>query len=153
MIQRLEPEREAAFLTWRAGDRLEARELIGRELEAQGDGDCQIFIALHNDKIVGTVQLVYRHDDPELANGMTKGYVQALEVLPAHRRQGIGEALMRHLETAALEYGLTSVALMVEPANHAALELYRHLGYSFFKHSFWHWQGQNHETLCLQKRL
>jgi ribosomal protein S18 acetylase RimI-like enzyme len=153
MIQRLEPEREAAFLHWRAGDRLEARELIGRELEAQGDGDCQIFVALHDDKIVGTVQLVYRHDDPELADGVTRGYVQALEVQPAHRRQGIGEALMRHLETAALAHGFGSVALMVEPANHAALELYRNLGYSFFKPSFWSWQGRQHETLCLQKRL
>jgi hypothetical protein len=31
--------------------------------------------------------------------------------------------------------------------------LYRNLGYGFFKHSFWSWQGRQHETLCLQKRL
>jgi ribosomal protein S18 acetylase RimI-like enzyme len=150
-ITKLEVAAERAYLRWRAGDDEYFEGIVRRDLEAQGRGDCAIFVAALNGQFIGTVQLVYNHEDPELANGTTRGYVEALEVSSAHRRQGLGVALMQHLEDAAQDQGFLSLALMVEPDNHAALELYKRIGYTVFKASSWRWKEREYETICLEK--
>jgi ribosomal protein S18 acetylase RimI-like enzyme len=152
-ITKLEVAAEDAFLRWRAGDDEHLQDIVRQELEAQGRGECTIFVAAQHDQLIGTVQLVYHHEDPELANGTTRGYVQALEVSSGHRRQGVGVALMRHLEDSAREQGFSSLALMMEPDNRVALELYERLGYSVFKTSSWSWKEREYETLCFEKWL
>ena len=48
---------------------------------------------------------------------------------PRHRRQGVGTALLRYLETEAAQAGLRNVWLHVRADNVAALEFYERSGY------------------------
>jgi GNAT superfamily N-acetyltransferase len=48
---------------------------------------------------------------------------------PAHRRQGIGRALMQHAETWSKEQGYIQIGLQVFTDNQPAIDLYQQLGY------------------------
>jgi len=52
-----------------------------------------------------------------------------LFVLPGSRRQGVAAALVDAVRGAALTAGATRLSLVTEPDNHAALGLYRRLGF------------------------
>lgn len=53
-----------------------------------------------------------------------------LYVLPGSRRQGAAAALVGAVREAALAAGATRLSLVTEPDNHAALGLYRSLGFA-----------------------
>lgn len=57
-------------------------------------------------------------------------YIFLLYVKPAHRRQGIGAALMEHAEDLARQKGDRQIGLQVFQQNQAALNLYENLGYT-----------------------
>ncbi len=57
-------------------------------------------------------------------------HILNLAVHPAHRRSGIGRALVQVVLDDAVAHGATSVSLEVRRGNLAALELYRSLGFS-----------------------
>jgi GNAT superfamily N-acetyltransferase len=52
-----------------------------------------------------------------------------LYVLPSYRRQGAAAALVSAVREAALAAGAQRLSLVTEPDNHAALGLYRRLGF------------------------
>lgn len=52
-----------------------------------------------------------------------------LYVAPAHRRQGIGRALMQNIEVWAKNQGYRQIGLQVFTTDRAAIELYHQLGY------------------------
>ncbi|MFI5626745.1 GNAT family N-acetyltransferase [Nocardioides sp. NPDC051685] len=52
-----------------------------------------------------------------------------LYVLPGSRRQGVAAALVDAVREAALAASATRLSLVTEPDNHAALSLYRSLGF------------------------
>lgn len=54
----------------------------------------------------------------------------AVEVDPAHRRQGLARAIMKALTAAALDAGATTGWLQVEPDNDPAIALYDALGFA-----------------------
>ncbi|BAY02724.1 GNAT family N-acetyltransferase [Anabaena cylindrica FACHB-243] len=56
-------------------------------------------------------------------------HIFLLYVTPEHRRQGIGRALMNHVENWAKQRGDRQIALQVFQSNTAALQLYHHQGY------------------------
>lgn len=56
-------------------------------------------------------------------------HIFLLYVKPAHRRQGIGKALMHYVENWALNRGDRQIGLQVFQSNTAALNLYNQLGY------------------------
>ncbi|NJK43591.1 MAG: GNAT family N-acetyltransferase [Pleurocapsa sp. SU_196_0] len=153
MIQKLEPYLETAFLNWRGSDDPLTRAVIEREIRAHHQGECTIFVAVQGESIVGTVQLRFHNTDSELGDGRTRGYIQALDIHPAHRRQGLATALMNDLETFALASQFTTLTLMVEPDNDPAIALYTNLGYAPFKRSSWHWKGVSRPTVCFLKTI
>jgi GNAT superfamily N-acetyltransferase len=61
--------------------------------------------------------------------GDRHAHIFLLYVLPEHRRQGVGSALMRHAETWAGERGDRQIGLQVFQSNQPALNLYEKLGY------------------------
>lgn len=72
------------------------------------------------------------------AYGMLRGWDAGFDVpslgiavRPSRRGAGLGRGLMSFLHTAAAGRGATRVRLTVEPANAAALNLYRNMGYCF----------------------
>lgn len=56
-------------------------------------------------------------------------HIFLLYVKPAHRRRGIGKALMRYVENWACARGDRQIGLQVFQSNTAALNLYHQLGY------------------------
>jgi ribosomal protein S18 acetylase RimI-like enzyme len=62
--------------------------------------------------------------------GDRHSHVFLLYVLPAHRRQGIGSALMRYAEDWARERGDRQIGLQVFESNQPAISLYQKLGYA-----------------------
>jgi ribosomal protein S18 acetylase RimI-like enzyme len=59
-----------------------------------------------------------------------RGTVFYLAVSPAHRRQGFGRTLMRHVERALLAAGCPKINLLVRSDNSQATGFYQRLGYA-----------------------
>jgi GNAT superfamily N-acetyltransferase len=92
--------------------------------QAETDGRAVIVARRHSDgEIVGTVQMIPVMID----NQPHRGEVSKMLVLRAARRNGLGAALMRAAEAAALEAGRTLLTL--DTASDDAERLYASLGW------------------------
>jgi ribosomal protein S18 acetylase RimI-like enzyme len=78
------------------------------------------FVAVVDEAVVGTVMGGYDGH---------RGWVYSVAVGPRHRRQGIGAALVRRLETALGERGCLKVNLQVRASNAEVIAFYEKLGY------------------------
>jgi ribosomal protein S18 acetylase RimI-like enzyme len=83
-------------------------------------GDGLFFVAEIDSGVVGTVMGGYDGH---------RGWVYSLAVSEAHRRRGIGSALIRRLEVALTERGCLKVNLQVRASNAGAVAFYEVLGY------------------------
>lgn len=59
-----------------------------------------------------------------------RGWVYFLAVAEAHRRRGVGQALMQHAEDALRDLGCVKLNLQVREDNEDALSFYRRLGFA-----------------------
>ncbi len=59
-----------------------------------------------------------------------EGYITNIAVDPAHRRQGVGDALTKALVKAAQQAGLAFISLEVRAGNLAAQRLYQNNGFT-----------------------
>ncbi len=79
---------------------------------------------------------VVRTDTGDLAGfgglwlSLEDAHITTLVVAPAHRRQGIGSALVDQLLQLAVEMGAGAATLEVRAGNTAAIELYRGFGFA-----------------------
>ncbi|MBX3413562.1 MAG: GNAT family acetyltransferase [Pirellulales bacterium] len=78
------------------------------------------FVAEEDHGIVGTVMGGYDGH---------RGWIYALAVRPESRRQGLGTALVRHLERELSFLGCTKINLQIVASNAATAEFYKQLGY------------------------
>ncbi len=87
--------------------------------------DPELFlVAVDGDKIIGTVMAGYDGH---------RGWLYYLAVDRAHRRRGVGAALVREAEARLLERGCPKVQLMVRPENTGVHGFYAALGYEPFE--------------------
>ncbi len=77
-------------------------------------------VALHGSETVGIALLSRRAH---------RGWISAVGVLPAFRKQGIARAMISYLQRRAKELALRSVTLEVLAQNHPGLALYAQLGF------------------------
>ena len=91
---------------------------IRKKMEAGGD---LFLVADVVGAVVGTVMGGYDGH---------RGWVYSLAVREQYRRQGIGRALLRHLEAALAERGCLKVNLQVRTDNAIVVGFYQALGYS-----------------------
>lgn len=61
------------------------------------------------------------------------GHVTALTVAPSHRRMGLGQQLMRHLEDVSEAGSMYFVDLYVRRSNGKAHRMYEKLGYRVYR--------------------
>ena len=89
-------------------------------LEEELHNPCARFLtALDGETVIGYIGCHHVADE---------GFIANVAVLPAYRRRGIGKALV----LAAIKNGsaLSRITLEVRASNHAAIELYRSLGFT-----------------------
>lgn len=86
------------------------------------DPECLNVLAWDGDEVVGHATLV-----PE--NGLESPYELAIFVLQSHQGRGIGTALMESVLGYGAEQGVDKVWLTVERWNHAAVSLYKNIGF------------------------
>jgi len=70
---------------------------------------------------IGTVSAVARNDAL---------YIRSMAVLPSARGQGVGESLLRAVESFAIEEGFHELTLSTTPYLHAAIRLYERFGFA-----------------------
>lgn len=87
--------------------------------------DCggQIFVALHNDNVVGTCAVV--------PHGVEEFELAKLAVSPAYRGQGIARRLVERCIAYARERGARRVILVSNSQLQAALRLYESFGFTY----------------------
>jgi len=82
------------------------------------------FIARNDSEIVGfIIGTVY------VGRNFLTGHILTVDVLPSHRRTGIGQKLLEQTESMFRDKGIRECRLEVREDNVAALSLYRKLGY------------------------
>lgn len=57
------------------------------------------------------------------------GHILTIDVVPEHRKEGVGQTLLVEIEEVFMEKGVKSINLEVREDNIAALNLYQRLGY------------------------
>jgi len=80
-----------------------------------------IWVAVVDEKIVGTVSAVLK-DDRTL-------YIRGMAVLPTARGNGVGPLLFAEVTTYAKEHNRTRLLLSTTPFLHRAIRLYERLGF------------------------
>jgi ribosomal protein S18 acetylase RimI-like enzyme len=90
----------------------------------------KLFVAEIGEAIVGFVGVLTTvpPDAPDESQS-DYAYISDLVVLPAHRRHGVGRALLQRAEAFARANGATTLRIGVLAANRIALELYRKSGF------------------------
>lgn len=83
--------------------------------------DRLFFVALSEGAVIGTVLAGYDGH---------RGWLYSVSVDPAHRRKGIGEALVGHAERALKQLGCLKINLQVVSTNAEIVPFYESLGYS-----------------------
>jgi ribosomal protein S18 acetylase RimI-like enzyme len=79
------------------------------------------FVAIADEHLVGTAMAGYDGH---------RGWVYYVAVHPQYRRQGIGSALMRKVETTLIEIGCPKLNLQIRAENLKVQLFYKSLGYS-----------------------
>lgn len=125
---------EAAVIElWRAGDLLrpqnDPRKEIARKLKVNPEW---LLVAEIDGKLVGVLMAGYEG---------RRGWINSFAVDPAHRKRGIGRALMVEAERLLRAAGCPKINLQVRPDNKDAVEFYRRLGYEV------------EPLICMGKRL
>ncbi|MFI5144059.1 MAG: GNAT family N-acetyltransferase [Ignavibacteria bacterium] len=117
------------------------------------NGDC--FIAMLDDRMIGTILLYGRHkDDGTLPDWYKKDDVRVcgkFAVEPEYQRQGIGNELMDFIEEYAKKLGLKELALDTSDKAQHLIDYYTKRGYRFIcTHK---WPGVNYHSIVLSKKL
>ena len=93
-----------------------------RDIDRKLTRDASNLVVLENDgELVGSVMVGYEGH---------RGWVNYLAVHPGHQRQGLGRLLMTEAERRLRELGCAKVNLQIRASNKAAVEFYRHIGYT-----------------------
>lgn len=82
--------------------------------------DDLLFVALKADQVVGTIMAGYDGH---------RGWLYSVAVLPEHRQEGIGSALVRYAERELVSRGCLKINLQVVESNSEVVAFYESLGY------------------------
>lgn len=107
------------------------QDLRQRQHQAQAGYGCFVVIHQQTSKVLGVVEVelkILSRQSPYRI-GQPQPYLSNLAVHPDYRQQGLGQQLMQTVETWVKSQGHRQIYLHVLAHNHAALKLYRQLGY------------------------
>jgi ribosomal protein S18 acetylase RimI-like enzyme len=114
-------DEDAVISVWRQCDLLRSwndpHKDIHRKLQVRPD---LFLVGVADNQVVGTVMVGYDGH---------RGWINYLAVAPAHRRHGLGRALMAEAERVLRATGCPKVNLQVRGENTVVIDFYRRLGY------------------------
>ncbi|MFC7231177.1 GNAT family N-acetyltransferase [Saliphagus sp. GCM10025308] len=93
--------------------------------------DDGLLVARDGTRIIGFASFSVEHGALELA--CTRGFLSNLYVDPDYRGQGIGSALLEHVEASLADRGVDRLILEAMADNEAARRFYREAGYEPFR--------------------
>jgi len=102
-------------------------------------------ITLPGGGFIGQAFVMLKSIEREAADGRNRAYLFAFRVKPAWRNYGIGQHLMRFVESDLSERGFNFVTLNVAKDNHRALRLYKRLGFRVIGSRAGDWTFRDHE--------
>ena len=88
---------------------------------------------LPGEGLLGQAFVQLRMSDSSSADGRKRAYLHSFRVRPSVRGQGLGTAIMRHVEQDLLRRGFRELTLNVAEENLGAIRLYQRLGYKIIK--------------------
>ncbi len=91
-------------------------------------------VAVGDGELVGHVSAEVQEAPPVVQRGDSL-HITEVYVTPAHRREGVGAALLREAERWGRSRGCSYVTLTVDAANEAAQALYRTLDFEIKRHT------------------
>ncbi|MCL4560383.1 MAG: GNAT family N-acetyltransferase [Chloroflexi bacterium] len=116
-------------LEWE-GEYAHFRRVYADAFERSQTGRAVMWVADYpNVGIIGQTFVQLICDRPELADGVTRGYIYAVRVRPEYRSQGVGTRLLNAAEDDLRRRGYTRVTLNVARENVRAEALYVRLGF------------------------
>lgn len=122
------------------GSHASLREHIERSYAGMRNGTHYMLVADLNNYPVGLVCLQYRANDPQLADGHSRGYLYAFRVMSNLQSMGIGSLLLDTAEKHLLDRGMSVITLQVAKDNIRAQQLYTRRGYRSFASKLNIWQ-------------
>jgi aminoglycoside 6'-N-acetyltransferase I len=93
-------------------------------------GKALVAVAEIDGELVGFAEVSIRVDHVEGTADSPVPYLEGWYVRNAHRRRGIGRALLEFVENWALERGFKEIASDAETANEAGIRLHARLGFA-----------------------
>ena len=109
-----------------AADTLRCRqERFQRDL---GAGGATLSLACDGDEAVGFAIVRLREGEATFDTGETVAELESMAVSPHRRREGIGDALMRHVHEGLAGQGVGFMSLTVLAGNEEAARFYRRFG-------------------------
>jgi ribosomal protein S18 acetylase RimI-like enzyme len=82
--------------------------------------DGLLFVAVADANVIGSIMAGYDGH---------RGWLYSVAVLPAHRKRGIGSALVAHAEKALIQRGCAKINLQVVAGNEEVVGFYEAIGY------------------------
>ena len=108
-------------------------------VRARGD----LFIARHNDALVGTVIVVPPGAPASRVAKPSEAELHLMAVRTDHRRHGIGKMLMQAAVDFAKQRGIAGIALSTQSSMQAAHRLYESFGFSRDPERDWNFRGRS----------
>ena len=108
--------------------------LAARFREALAAGERRTWVCEARGRYIAEVSLVFDMRDTDYTLTGRRAYVSHLVVHPEHRRQGLGQALLRHVCAAARALGYAELTVGVDLDNCPALRLYAAEGFDRILH-------------------
>ncbi len=116
-----------------------AAEFTSRAFEDMAHGRRLICVAEVDGRTVGSVQVLWDSDDPELADGRDLAHLSDLVVAAPFRRRGIARQLAEHVEAIARAHGYRVMTLDVDQSAPGTQQLYERWGYVYYRQTLSPW--------------
>lgn len=128
VIRQLLPQ-DLPGLEWN-GELIHLKRLFSQAYTQYREGNAVLWVVDQpGEGIVAQVFIQLIGQRRELVDGISRAYIYGFRVRPAHRGQGIGTRMMVAVEADLRRRGYRLATLNVNKDNHAALRLYKRLGY------------------------
>jgi ribosomal protein S18 acetylase RimI-like enzyme len=116
-----------------------------------------LLASLRQAKTERGIRLVAEQDGQIVGSGQLSSWAQGAEiadliVIPSHRGQGIGQALIEALLEKARALGLPAVEIGVQAGNQRALALYQRLGFTYRRTAYLTLNGNQSAFVYLEQK-